>query len=220
MTVHRLLLARHGQTSYNSQRRFTGWHDPPLTRRGRAEARALGTVLRRQEIDAVYSSDLQRTVETARIALDGRDGLKPVTDPALREANFGEWQGLTFDDARARNPLQFESLLDRSSDFCAPLGETIPAVHGRVLAFLGRVHDRHDGQTLLVVASGGPLQILVAHLFSMPVAAHWRLGMTNCSLSIVDFARGEALLTLLNGRSHLSRLRRADRRRAAQAAGG
>ena len=209
MTVRRLLLVRHGQTPFNNERRFTGWRDPPLTRRGRAEARALRPLLSRQPIDAVYTSDLQRTIETARLALEGRESLPCLADHALREASFGEWEGLTFDEARERNPREFEALLERSDTFCAPMGETIPQVHQRVVTFLESAHERHAQQAVLVVASGGPLQILIAHLFSMPVASHWRLTINNCSLSIVDFARGEALLTLLNGRSHLSRFRHA-----------
>jgi broad specificity phosphatase PhoE len=208
MTVRRLLLVRHGQTPFNRERRFTGWQDPPLTRRGRAEARALRPLLSRQTIDAVYTSDLRRTVQTASLAL-GRDDLPSVADPALREACFGEWEGLTFDAARERDPDEFAALLERSDAFCAPRGESIPEVHGRVLSFLESAQRAHENQSVLLVASGGPLQILIAHLFSMPIASHWRLTINNCSLSIVDFARGEALLTLLNGRSHLSRFRQA-----------
>jgi broad specificity phosphatase PhoE len=219
MTLRRLLLARHGQTGHNSERRFTGWADPPLTRRGRAEARALGRHLRDQPIDAVYSSDLRRAMETAALATAGRDGGEPIADPALREANFGEWQGLTFDEARDRNPAEAEALLARSIDFCAPGGETIPQVHARITKFAGILHERHHGATVLIVASGGPLQILVAELFAMPIEAHWRLGMHNCALTIINFVQGEPLLTLLNDRSHLERFRRHDRAVSSAASG-
>ena len=222
MTLRRLLLARHGQTGHNSERRFTGWADPSLTRRGKAEARALGRRIRDERIDAVYSSDLKRTAETAAIAMAQhpvlREGIVTVQDPALREANFGEWQGLTFDEARERNPDVAAALLARSIDFCAPGGETIPQVHGRVHDFVNRLHQRHDGDTILVVASGGPLQILVAGLFGMPIEAHWRLALNNCALTTVNFVQGEPILTLLNDRSHLEHLRRRDRIAAAQQA--
>jgi broad specificity phosphatase PhoE len=211
MTLRRLLLARHGQTGHNSERRFTGWADPPLTRRGKAEARALGRRLRGQQVDAVYSSDLRRAIETAALATAGREGPDPIADPALREANFGEWQGLTFDEARSRYPAEAEALLARSIDFCAPGGETISQVRARVTKFAAMLHERHDGATVLIVASGGPLQILVANLFAMPIETHWRLGMQNCALTIVNFVQGEPLLTLLNDRSHLERFRRQDR---------
>jgi len=208
MTLRRLLLTRHGQTGHNSERRFTGWSDPPLTRRGKAEARALGRRLQEQGIDAVYTSDLRRAVDTATIATADRAGLASTEDPALREANFGEWQGLTFDEARASHPAEAAALLARSIDFCAPGGETIPQVHARVTALLSRLHESHENGTILVVASGGPLQILVAGLFGIPIEAHWRLGMNNCALTIVNFVQGEPILTLLNDRSHLERLRR------------
>jgi broad specificity phosphatase PhoE len=207
VTVARLLLARHGQTAYNRDRRFTGWHDPPLTRRGRAEARALGRLLARQPIDAAYVSDLGRAVETATLALAGRNLSAPTADPALREASFGEWEGLTFDAARRRDPQPFESLLQRRIDFRAPAGESIPDVHARVTACLERLHLRNRDQTVLIVASGGPLQILVCDLFAMPISNHWRLAISNCSLTIVNFVDREPTLSLLNGRAHLSRFR-------------
>jgi broad specificity phosphatase PhoE len=211
MTLRRLLLTRHGETPYNNQRRFTGWSDPPLTRRGNAEARALGRRLKDQTIDAVYSSDLRRAVDTASAALALRPEIPRTEDAALREANFGEWQGLTFDEARERDPQPAAALLARSIDFCAPGGETIPDVRRRVGSFVRRLHERHPDGTILLVASGGPLQILVADLFGIPIEAHWRLAINNCTLTIVNFVLEEPILTLLNDRSHLERLRRRDR---------
>ncbi len=219
MTLRRLLLARHGQTGYNGERRFTGWADPPLTRRGEAEARALGRRLRDQRIDAVYASDLRRAIDTATLASGGRNGVDVIADPALREANFGEWQGLTFDEARTRDPQAAAALLARSIDFCAPSGETIPEVHARVTVLVSRLHQQHEAGSVLVVASGGPLQILIADLFGMPIEAHWRLAVSNCALTIVNFVQGEPILTVLNDRSHLERFRRRDRRVVAGAAG-
>lgn len=206
MTLRRLLLVRHGETGHNKELRFTGWADPPLTGHGRAQARALGRRLRDEDLDAVYSSDLARTVETASLAIANRNELEAIAEFGLREANFGAWQGLTFNEARERYPAEAQLLLDRSIDFCAPGGETIPEVHDRVRDVLERLHSTHDGGRVLVVASGGPIQILIAGLFSMPVQAHWRLGVANCALNIVDFPRGEPILTLLNDRSHLWRL--------------
>ncbi|MGI8552992.1 MAG: histidine phosphatase family protein [Dehalococcoidia bacterium] len=204
--MRRLILCRHGETPNNSERRFTGWADPSLTLMGRRQARALGRRLRGQALDAAYSSDLRRTVETANLVLRGRDGLEPRPEPALREANFGEWQGLTFAEAQARNPGQFTALLRRSADFRPPGGETILEVHERVTTSFAEIRGRHDGQNVLFVSSGGPLQILLTALFGMPPDSHWRLGMGNCSVSIVDFVQDEPLLTLLNDRTHLARL--------------
>jgi broad specificity phosphatase PhoE len=210
MTIRRLLLVRHGQTAYNEARRFTGWADPPLTTHGKAQARALGRRLRMEEIDAVYSSDLRRAADTAAVAIRHSGVLcgDIATDPSLREANFGEWQGLTFAEAKQRDPAAAEALIRRSVHFCAPGGETIPQVHERLSVFQRRIHEEHDGATILVVASGGPVQILIAGLFGMPIESHWRLAVDNCSLSIVNFVQGEPFLALLNDHSHLAKARR------------
>jgi broad specificity phosphatase PhoE len=213
-----LFLARHGQTSFNEERRFTGWADPPLTALGISQAKALGRRIRDERIDAVYSSDLRRAVETANIATQ-YSRARPVEitiDSSLREANFGSWQGLTFAEASARDPGAADALIRRSIDFCAPGGETIPEVHERLNRFLSRLREGADNVTILVVASGGPLQILVASLFGMPVESHWRLAIDNCSLSIVNFVQDEPCLALLNDRSHLLGMRRS--RTAARAA--
>ncbi len=208
MSVRRLLLARHGQTAYNDDHRFTGWADPPLTARGREEARALGRRLRDLSIDCVYSSDLRRTVQTAELALTARDGVERRADARLRESCFGEWEGLTFAEASERHPAAAAALLARSIDFCAPGGETIPQLRDRVRALLANLNERHAGATILLISSGGPLQVLVSDLFSMPVETHWRLRIANCSLSTIDFFDGEPYLSLLNDRSHLARLQR------------
>jgi broad specificity phosphatase PhoE len=200
--VRRLILARHGQTQNNVDRRFTGWADVPLNAIGRAESRALGRRLRALPIDQAYSSDLRRAAETARLALGDRE-LAIAQTPALREANFGAWQGLTYDEAQARSPGEFTNLLSRREDFRPPGGETILEVRDRVIAFLDEARAIHADQTVLLVASGGPLQILLSALFSLPLGEHWRLGMGNCSVSIVDFVQGEPLLTLLNDRGHV-----------------
>lgn len=216
--MRRLILSRHGQTTQNSEHRFTGWLDAPLTAIGRREARALGRGLRDFAIDAVYSSDLQRAVLTARIALRNLPGLEPVQDQRLREANFGEWQDLTWDEAVARNPDRFSTLMRSGEEpnplnrvlrvgFRPPGGETILEVRDRVMAFLEAASEQHKNQCVLFVASGGPLQILIASLFGLPVDSHWRLGMNNCSISLIDFVEGEPLLTVLNDCSHLASLK-------------
>lgn len=204
--MQRLIICRHGQTTYNTERRFTGWLDAPLTPTGRREAAALARRLRGEQIDAAYTSDLQRAVETARIALRYHRRLQPHQEPGLREANFGTWQGLTSDEAQEQNPGEFTALLRRRADFRPPGGETIVEVRDRVVALHERMRARHAGQTVLIVASGGPLQILLTVLLAMPVESHWRLGMNNCSVTIVDFVEEEPLLTLLNDRTHLTRI--------------
>ena len=98
-----LLLVRHGETDWNRDRRFQGHADPPLNETGREQANALAEELAGEEIELVYTSDLQRARETAQI-VGARLGAGVVPLPALREIDVGEWQGLTWPEIEQRFP--------------------------------------------------------------------------------------------------------------------
>ncbi|MBV9848236.1 MAG: 2,3-bisphosphoglycerate-dependent phosphoglycerate mutase, partial [Armatimonadetes bacterium] len=92
----KLILLRHGESQWNLENRFTGWVDVPLTERGREEARIAGDHLRDLPIDKVYTSVLQRAINTADIALQaaGKHDLPTERDQALNERHYGDLQGL------------------------------------------------------------------------------------------------------------------------------
>jgi broad specificity phosphatase PhoE len=99
----RILLARHGETEWNRLGRWQGHADPPLNDLGRRQAEILAEQLAGDTVSAVYSSDLRRARETARIVAE-RIGLPVTEDSALREIDVGSWSGLTRDEVRERFP--------------------------------------------------------------------------------------------------------------------
>ena len=149
-----ILLARHGETDWNRDHRVQGHSDTLLNDAGRAQARALAAELAGETIDAVYSSDLARAHETARILAESR-GLHVITVRDLRERHFGTWEGLTDDEVLAR----FPHAADR------PWGdaETQEEMGERVFAALRRIGEAHPDQRVLVVSHGGPLRRVLAH---------------------------------------------------------
>src|SRR4029079_3482461 len=98
-----ILLARHGETDWNVERRVQGHSDTPLNDTGRGQARALAEELAGEPIDAVYSSDLVRAHETARLVAEQR-GLDVTAIRDLREKHFGTWEGLTDVEIHDRFP--------------------------------------------------------------------------------------------------------------------
>lgn len=149
-----ILLARHGETDWNLNRRVQGHSDTPLNDTGRAQAQALGEELAGERIDAVYSSDLVRAHETARAVAEPRGlGVTAIRD--LRERHFGTWEGLTDDEIFARfDPTPETSWGD---------GETREEMAGRVLDALRRIAATHPGSRVLVVSHGGPLRAVLSH---------------------------------------------------------
>jgi probable phosphoglycerate mutase len=151
--VTTILLVRHGETDWNAERRVQGHSDTPLNETGRSQARALAEELADEGIDAVYSSDLLRAHETARIVARAR-GLEVTSIRDLRERHFGTWEGLTDDEIFARFP---EARNGSWGD-----GESREEMAGRVLQALQRIAETHEGGRVLVVSHGGPLRAVLA----------------------------------------------------------
>jgi probable phosphoglycerate mutase len=138
----RLLLVRHGETDWNADGRLQGHTDRPLSDFGRTQARGLADELAAEELEAIYSSDLARACETAKI-IGERLGLPVALDPDLREKDWGTWEGLT---AAERERVEF-------------VGESTEAHQERILRALGRISDRHpDASSVLVVTHGGSMR--------------------------------------------------------------
>jgi len=149
-----ILLARHGETDWNLNRRVQGHSDTPLNDTGRAQAQALGEELAGERIDAVYSSDLVRAHETARAVAQPRGlGVTAIRD--LRERHFGTWEGLTDDEIFAR--------FDPTPDTSWGDGETREEMAERVIDALRRIAATHPGSRVLVVSHGGPLRAVLSH---------------------------------------------------------
>ena len=118
----RLLLVRHGLTEFNEDRRFMGYSDIELSAAGRRQAERLRDYLADEKIDAVYSSDLKRTIEMAEIILGGRE-LDIITCPELRECDYGSCEGLTFGEINSRYPEVAEMCIDFTLELAFPDGE-------------------------------------------------------------------------------------------------
>ena len=166
-----ILLARHGETDWNLDRRVQGHTDVPLNATGIAQARALAEELATEPLVAVFSSDLARALDTAS-AVAARHRLPVTVDPGLREKNFGSWEGLTDTEIEERFPDARRGLWGDE--------ETTEAVAERAVAAMARIRLRHPEGLLLIVSHGGPLRALLARFG----VEHGPIG--NCEVFRVD----------------------------------
>lgn len=152
-------LIRHGETEWNANRRLQGWLDIPLSDVGLEQARQLGTYLQTLEsprFGAVLSSDLSRAAETARLAT-AHLGLTVTTTPELRERNYGVHQGL--DWHALSDGLAEKGINLRDPDQAVEQGESLRQFAQRVRAAFERLARVHAGQSVLVFAHGGVIDI-------------------------------------------------------------
>jgi broad specificity phosphatase PhoE len=196
----RLLLVRHGQSRWNQVRKFQGANDVGLSDLGRAQAAALGSVLRSgYRVAAAYVSPMCRARNTAEIALRGT-GIPLMPIHELRELSLGEWEGCTVDEVRAREGNPYLSWVRSPLDCPPPGGEPLPDVCARVLRAIDRIAASHrSGEDVLVVAHGGVISVYLCHLLGISFNSLWRMRIDNCSLTIARPPR----LVSVNDTAHL-----------------
>jgi 2,3-bisphosphoglycerate-dependent phosphoglycerate mutase len=150
-----LLLARHGETDWNSERRWQGHADRPLNARGREQAHELAESLAGRRIDAIYASDLLRARETAEI-VGAELGLPVTLDRNLREVDVGEWSGLVHTEIESRYPEGFRRWQQGLHGWVG--GESYDEMGERVVRALVSIAARHPGETVFVVSHGGAIR--------------------------------------------------------------
>jgi len=165
----RFCLIRHGQTDWNLEGRYQGQSDIPLNSTGIKQARLVAEILRNEQFDAVYSSDLLRALKTAEIITEYHDSLKINTDPRLREVNQGEWEGLTRDAIQDRYPKIWEALLKKPVSVRPPGGETVVEVQNRVTAALNNISTLYPDGNILVVSHGLALATIICYVNGFPI---------------------------------------------------
>ena len=194
----RLLLARHGESVWNAERRFQGHTDIALSERGRAQAEALGRALRGYKVAAAYVSPFRRARETAEVALRER-GVAPTVIEELRELSLGAWEGCTVDEIRGQDGDPYAAWLRAPLDCPPPGAEPLPDVRDRVLAAVGRMSAAHDDGDALIIAHGGVISVYACHVLGCSFNQLWRLRVDNCSLTVVRPPR----IVMLNDTRHL-----------------
>jgi probable phosphoglycerate mutase len=177
-----ILLVRHGETLWNQQGRMQGQHDSPLTPTGLHQARQLARRLAKVEFSALYSSDLGRAHQTARCIAD-QTGHDIISDQALRERNFGIFEGLTNNEIKTHYPEDYELFAKRLPHYVMSGGESAAQFMARVVATLDRIATAHNGDTVVVVSHGLVLDAIYRKATNMPIEIPRGFPLLNCSLN-------------------------------------
>jgi len=201
----RLILVRHGETDWNVARRYQGQTDTELNDVGREQARQVAARLADQAFDAAYASDLKRAWETAQIIAEQTD-VDVQSEPRLREIKFGMIEGLTWAEANEKHPEVLQHWLE-DRDQPPPGGESASDFTARVESLIAHLVAHHDGQTVLLVAHGGPLAEVIRLALKMPPEGRWAFEIRNTSISELHVYTDDdgrfARLARLNDTGHL-----------------
>jgi broad specificity phosphatase PhoE len=207
VTATRLFLIRHGQSAGNAEGRFGGHSATPLSELGFEQARVTAEALAKENINAIYSSDLLRAVQTAE-PLARLLGIDVVKNPAFRERNVGVLEGLTFDESKQEFPRDYYALVNRNIHHVITEGESYSNLLRRISGELRDIIRKHRGQRVAIFTHTGALCFMTLHLLG---AIHRDTRQTpwivtsNCGINRFEIRGPQNVRVLaLNDTRHLS----------------
>ncbi len=179
-----IYLIRHGKPEQgDEQRRFIGQVDLPLSAEGQRQAQILGEKLQSRKIDAVYCSDLIRSVETSR-PIAALQHLESISLPQLREINLGKWDGVTFSEIARIYPKEFRQRGNDIVYFRPPEGESFADCNTRALAAFQEI-CRTGHENIVIVGHAGVNRLLLCHILGMPLNNLFRIAQSYACMNVI-----------------------------------
>ena len=193
----RVILVRHGQSSYNSQKRIQGRCDKSvLTEKGRDQASKIGAALSSLTFNAIYSSPLQRAKETAEIVRSSLDAPPELQTPdTLREVDLPLWEEMHKSEVKEKFPEEYRCWKEKPHEFRMLLAKPegtidhfpVLALYEQANSFWQDILPRHRGQTILIVAHNGINRCLLGTALGISPACYHSIQQSNCGVSVLNF---------------------------------
>ena len=195
----RVWLIRHGEPA-GVRGRCYGKLDIGLSAGGRAQMERVAACLQSEPIDVIYASPRVRTMESARI-LDVRHKCGCREEAGLCEIDFGDFEGLTYDEIAVRYPELYRQWMDSPTSVQFPNGESFAAMRLRVLRAFEGILKRHEGGTLAIVTHGGVIRILLASALEMPDRCLFRLAQDYAAINLLTWVESMPIVQSVNARA-------------------
>ncbi len=198
----KVILVRHGETDWNRLRHIQGGSsDTRLNENGKRQAESVALRLETERIDAIYSSPLQRALNTAQ-AIARHHNVEVKTEPALREIDAGELEGVPIDEIGIR----LDRLLTGAGDsiFKMPGGESLADVQQRAWGTTQRLVSQHPDGVVVVVSHYFAILTIICSVLNLPLSQIGRLRFNPGSISTITFDEPNPRLILFNDNCHLT----------------
>lgn len=209
MPITRLYLIRHGQSAGNAEGRFGGHGPTPLSELGKQQAEATAVALAKEGVNAIYSSDLFRAVQTAE-PLSKLTGVPIIKNDAFRERNVGVLEGLTFDESKEKYPRDFYALVNRTVHHVISGGESYRHLLRRSTVALKEILRDHQGEKIAIFSHTGAICFLSLYMLGAirrdTKQTPW-IVTSNCGINRFEIrGRRNIRLLAINDTRHLTQI--------------
>jgi broad specificity phosphatase PhoE len=199
--VH-IILIRHGETDWNTQQVFRGRADVALNKVGLAQAEAVGISLHDRAINALYSSPLNRALDTAHMLAKGRN-FEVEREESFIDIDFGVWQGLSHQEVKERFKDLYTTWLRAPHKVTFPDGESLEEVKFRSQRALAKIVENNPGRTVAIVSHRVVNKVLLCSITGLALSHFWYIRQDTCAVNSFEYKDGNYFLTLLNDTCHL-----------------
>jgi alpha-ribazole phosphatase len=198
MSSTTLLLIRHGQTAWNSQKKYCGHKDIALNTTGKKQAALLRARLKDKPIHKIYASDKLRALQTAQIIFKGKT-IEQITD--LREMHFGCFEGLKHRQIMKKYTALYSAWLKDPFSVSIPKGEKVTDFRKRVVKAIKKIVVENANKTIAIVCHGGTISIYITHL--LKTRDFWKQIPRSTAVSIIDYRNNKPEIKVFNDTGHL-----------------
>lgn len=200
--MKKIYLVRHGESEWNVLKKIQGQQDIPLTEKGIEQAHLVGKRLINENIEKIYSSDLNRAYTTAKI-IGNKLNLDVITMTEFREINFGVWEGISNDKMMEEHREDLILWRNEPEKLKIEGAETLIELQLRAMNGINKVMDNDKIDNILIVSHSATLKTIILGLLNMNLANFKNLTINNVSLSIVEIREHNKVLKLFNDTCHI-----------------
>jgi len=197
--MKKLILIRHSETDYVMQKKYCGHEDAPLNANGIKQARNVQLRLEQEDVDKVYTSDLKRACQTADIIFPKKNAIKKRE---LREIDFGNFAGLTYEQVSGNYPQIYKKWLENPQDSKIPGGESLIEFSKRVITCFNEIVSCNPDKTIAIISHGGPNRIIILKLLGWGLNRFWDVEQDAACVNIFIFKKGVPCALKLNDMSY------------------
>lgn len=200
-----IYIIRHGETNWNVEGIIQGQSNSSLTEKGIEQAKLTAEKLKTVPFKAIYSSDLERAMNTAEIICEHHKNSTIVKDERLRERKFGDLEGIGHEDFKTRHPEIYANFRSNDPAYRIPGGESRNDLAKRSIDFFNDIISQHaDDDTILAVTHGGVVNMFVRYIIGIDYGAKRKYSLLNAAINIVSFKNNDWRLITLGDISHLT----------------
>ena len=200
----RLYMMRHGETVWNTERRYQGMTDIELSEEGLRQAQCAAERFKSIDIDKIYCSPLKRAAATAKPIAEEKN-LEINFEDGFREIFFGEWEGMTVPDLTEKYGDDYINFIKEPHNYGFPGEGSIDNVIERLKPAIDRIIENDEGN-VLIVSHGGIIRLMLMYIMGLDNSWFTKMWINNTGISIIEIKKGRKLMLTVNDSAHLSQV--------------